>query len=60
MKLMHKVSGHLFTIALAAGAVACSHAQPKPDESALKQQPAQTKPVEAATPTATEAYHAQG
>ncbi len=59
MKLKLDVTGHLFSLALAAGLVACSHAQPTPDTA--NQQPKQEiKAPEAAKPTTQEAYHAQG
>ena len=54
--------GHLFSIAVAAGLAACTHAAPKPDaaaETPPKQE--ETKAVEAAKPaTPAEAFHAQG
>lgn len=62
MKLA-ETTGHLFTIALAAGIAACSHPQVKPDETPaakpapqVVQKPAEQaqKPVDAAD------YHAQG
>jgi peptidoglycan-associated lipoprotein len=61
MKLTHIGSAHLFTIALAAGIIACSHAQPKAEESA-KPPPQPAKTQEAAQPTTPAAaeYHAQG
>jgi len=59
MKL-HDLSGHLFTIALAAGIAACSHAQPKVDTAQVQQPAEQAKPVEAAKAVTPEAYHAQG
>ena len=52
--------GHLFSIAVAAGLAACTHAAPKPDAEAPPKQE-ETKAVEAAKPaTPTEAFHAQG
>jgi peptidoglycan-associated lipoprotein len=60
MKLMHDLSGHLFTIALAAGIVACSHAQPKADTAQAQQPAQQAKPVEAAKEVIPAAYQAQG
>src|SRR5207302_524251 len=59
MKIMHNVSGHLFTIALAAGIAACSHAQPKADGSGQQTQP-QAQATEAGKNVTPEAYHAQG
>ncbi|TMA26569.1 MAG: peptidoglycan-associated lipoprotein Pal [Deltaproteobacteria bacterium] len=56
---MHNVSGHLFTIALAAGIAACSHAQPKADGSGQQTQP-QAQATEAGKNVTPEAYHAQG
>src|SRR5438105_386445 len=60
MKLKHDVSGHIFTIALAAGIVACTHAQPKADTAQTQQPAQQAKPVEAAQAVTPAAYHAQG
>ena len=52
--------GHLFSIAVAAGLAACTHAAPKPDAEAPPKQE-ETKAVEAAKPaTPAEAFHAQG
>ena len=60
MKLSN-ITGHFFTIALAAGIAACSHAQPAPDASAQKPAP---KQEEKATPAAkqmtAEEFHAKG
>ncbi len=53
------ITGHFFTIALAAG-VACSHAQPTPDASAQKEQPKQEKATEASKQMTPEQFHAQG
>ena len=53
--------GHLFSIAIAAGLAACTHAAPKPDTAAQEQPKQETKAVEAAQPaTPAEAFHAQG
>ena len=54
--------GHLFSIAIAAGLAACTHAAPKPDTTAEQAKPKQEemKPVEAAKPVTPEAFHAQG
>jgi peptidoglycan-associated lipoprotein len=56
------IRGPLFSIAVAAGLVACAGAQPKPDASAQQTQPKpETKAVEAAKPsTPAEAFHTQG
>jgi peptidoglycan-associated lipoprotein len=51
--------GHLFSLAIAAGLVACSHAQAKPD--ALQETKQETKAAEASKPmTPAEQFHAQG
>jgi len=57
-----EIRGPLFSIAVAAGLAACSHAQVKPDASAEQTQPKQeTKAAEDAKPmTPAEAFHAQG
>jgi peptidoglycan-associated lipoprotein len=60
MKLKYDLTGHFFTIALAAGIVACSHAQPKADTAQVQQPAQQAAPVEAAKAVTPEAYHAQG
>ena len=54
--------GHLFSIAVAAGLAACTHAAPKPDAAAEQPPPKQeeVKAVEAAKPPSPEAFHAQG
>jgi peptidoglycan-associated lipoprotein len=59
MKLKN-IGGHLFSIAMAAGLAACSHAETKPDTTAQQQQkpPEPVKPAEAAKTA--EEYHAQG
>ena len=56
-----EITGHVFTIALAAG-IACTHAQPTPDANAQKEQPKQeAKTTEASKQmTPAEQYHAQG
>jgi len=61
MKLSNN-TGHLFSIAIAAGIVACSHAQPTPDASAQQTPPKQETKVEEASKTMTpaEQFHAQG
>ena len=61
MKLSNS-TGHLFSIAVAAGIVACSHAQPTPDASAQQTQPKQESKVEEASKTMTpaEQFHVQG
>jgi peptidoglycan-associated lipoprotein len=61
MKL-NDIRGHLFSLAVAAGLAACSHAQPKPEASSDQAQPKQeTKAAEATKPlTPAEAFHAQG
>src|SRR5258708_16291314 len=62
MKLKLDKKAHLFSLALAAGIVACGHAQAKPDESAQQAQPSPgQQATEASRPTrAAEQYHAQG
>jgi peptidoglycan-associated lipoprotein len=53
------IRGHLFSLAIAAGLVACSHAQPAPE--AQQETKQETKGAEAAKPmTPAEQYHAQG
>ena len=53
--------GHLFSIAVAAGLAACTHAAPKPDATEqAKPKQEETKPVEAAKPVTPETFHAQG
>ena len=61
MKLSH-TAGHLFTFAVAAGLVACSHAQPTPDASAQQTKPANEAAATDASKqmTPAEQYHAQG
>ena len=61
MKLS-ETRGHLFSIAIAAGLAACTHAAPKPDTTAEQAKPKQEemKPVEAAKPVTPEAFHARG
>jgi len=61
MKLSNN-TGYLFSIAVAAGIVACSHAQPTPDASAQQTQPKTDSAVtEASKPmTPAEQFHAQG
>ncbi|MCA1826018.1 MAG: peptidoglycan-associated lipoprotein Pal [Myxococcales bacterium] len=55
-------TGHLFTVAVAAGIVACSHAQPAPDASAQQTQPKNESQATEASKTMTpaEQFHAQG
>ena len=56
-------TGHLFTVAVAAGIVACSHAQPTPDASAQKTEAPKTdaQATDASkTMTPAEQFHAQG
>ena len=62
MKLKLDKKAHLFSLALAAGIVACSHSQAKPDESAQQAQPSPgQQATEASRPmTPAEQYHAQG
>jgi peptidoglycan-associated lipoprotein len=50
------IRGHLFSLAIAAGLVACSHAQPAPEaQQETKQETKAAKPM-----TPAEQYHAQG
>lgn len=52
---------HLFSLAVAAGVLACSHAQPTPDASAQTKPQEQTQAVQDNQPsTPAEQYHAQG
>lgn len=53
---------HLFSMAVAAGILACSHAQPTPDAAQQAKPPAEeSKAVEASKPmTPAEQFHAQG
>ena len=62
MKLKLDKKAHLFSLALAAGIVACGHAQAKPDESAQQAQPSPgQQATEASRPMKpAEQYHAQG
>src|SRR5260370_2462954 len=62
MKLKLDKKAHLFSLALAAGIVACSHAQAKPDASAEQAQPSTgQQATDASRPiTPAEQYHAQG
>jgi len=62
MKLMLDKKSHLFSLALAAGIVACTHAQPNPDASAkeAQQTPPQQQATEASRQMTPEQYHAQG
>ena len=61
MKLSNNTA-HLFSMAIAAGIVACSHAQPTPDASAQQTQPKQESTATEASKTMTpaEQFHAQG
>ena len=55
--------GHLFSIAVAAGLAACTHAAPKPEAAAGQTPPKQEESkaaTAAAPPTPAEAFHAQG
>ena len=63
MKLHLDLTGHFFTVAAAAGIMACTHAQPKPEASTAQTQApaAQAAPVEASKAlTPAEQFHAQG
>jgi peptidoglycan-associated lipoprotein len=51
---------YLFPLAFAAGLVACSKPEVKPDASATQAPPAAPAATQAATPTPAEQYHAQG
>jgi peptidoglycan-associated lipoprotein len=60
MKL-NSSTGHLFTVAVAAGFVACSHAQPTPDASAQQTQTrTDTSATQASKTMSAEQFHAKG